>query len=195
MEKLMKEFLNNPKVEEVRYDGDIDKFLNTYSQMEYMICARFHAIILSCLCKQKMFVMSYSKKIDNVINDLELNLPILHFHKTDRRHIISKEKLRFDLVDELYDNIVERVLSPTYEQNFTLCEDDDASTKKKNGVNTTSQVIAENTSNEHYSGSSNQKKSIEKIMSHYYIKNSSFNTKSFLDLKRDTNAMINSEQK
>ena len=109
--------------------------------------------------------------------------------------IISKEKLRFDLFDELYDNIVERVLSPTYEQNFTLCEDDDASTKKKNGVNTTSQVIAENTSNEHYSGSSNQKKSIEKIMSHYYIKNSSFNTKSFLDLKRDTNAMINSEQK
>ena len=109
--------------------------------------------------------------------------------------IISKEKLRFDLFDELYDKIVERVLSPTYEQNFTLCEDDDASTKKKNGVNTTSQVIAENTSNEHYSGSSNQKKSIEKIMTHYYIKNSSFNTKSFLDLKRDTNAMINSEQK
>ena len=45
-----------------------------------------------------MFVMSYSKKIDNVINDLELNLPILHFHKTDRRHIISKEK--FQIVDE-----------------------------------------------------------------------------------------------
>ena len=81
--------------------------------------------------------------------------------------IISKEKLRFDLFDELYDNIVERVLSPTYEQNFTLCEDDDASTKKKNGVNTTSQVIAENTSNEHYSGTSNQKQSIKKIMRQY----------------------------
>ena len=108
MEKLMKEFLNNPKVEEVRYDGDIDKFLNTYSQMEYMICARFHAIILSCLCKQKMFVMSYSKKIDNVINDLELNLPILHFHKTDRRHIISKEK--FQILDEKkIVNIMEKV--------------------------------------------------------------------------------------
>ena len=108
---------------------------------------------------------------------------------------ISKEKLKFDLFDELYDNIVERVLSPIYEQNFTLCEDD-VCNKKKNGVNTTSQVIEENKSNGHSSGSSNQKKSIEKIMSHYYIKNSSFNAKSFIDLKREiNNAMINSEQK
>ena len=98
MERLMKEFENTPNVIEVKYDGDIDKFLEIYSKMEYMICARFHAIILSAICRQKMFVMSYSKKIDNVIEDLELELPILHFHKTDKNLVINKEK--FNTVDE-----------------------------------------------------------------------------------------------
>ena len=94
MEKLMKEFENNRDVIEVRYDGNIDKFLETYSKMEYMICSRFHAMILSSICNQKIFVMSYSKKIDNVIEDLGLDLPILHFHKTDKNMIIDKEKFR-----------------------------------------------------------------------------------------------------
>ena len=44
-----------------------------------MICARFHAVILSSVARQKMYVMSYSKKIDNVINDLNMDLPIIHF--------------------------------------------------------------------------------------------------------------------
>ena len=47
--------------------------------MEYMICARFHAMILSTIAKQKMYVISYSNKITNVINDLELNIPVLNF--------------------------------------------------------------------------------------------------------------------
>jgi len=79
MEKLMKEFENNRDVIEVRYDGNIDKFLETYSKMEYMICSRFHAMILSSICNQKIFV---------------IDLPILHFHKTDKNMIIDKEKFR-----------------------------------------------------------------------------------------------------
>lgn len=98
MERLMKEFEDDPGVIEVKYDGNIDEFLEFYSRMEYMVCARFHAIILSCICKQKMFVMSYSNKIDNVIEDLNLELPILHFHKTDKNLIINKEK--FKIIDE-----------------------------------------------------------------------------------------------
>ena len=42
--------------------------------MEYMICQRFHSLILSCICNQKIFVISYSKKIDNVIKDLKLEI-------------------------------------------------------------------------------------------------------------------------
>lgn len=117
MEKLMKEFENNPNVVKVRYDGDIDKFLEIYSKMEYMICARFHAIILSCICRQKMFVMSYSGKIDNVIEDLELKLPILYFHKTDKNLVIDKEK--FKTIDE---NKLLNIIENSKEQDAVFME-------------------------------------------------------------------------
>ena len=79
MDILLKEFKDNQNLIGVRFDGDVDKFLDTYTKMEYMICARFHAVILSSVARQKMYVMSYSKKIDNVINDLNMDLPIIHF--------------------------------------------------------------------------------------------------------------------
>ena len=37
-----------------------------------MICSRFHSLILSYLLKQKLYILSYSDKIINVINDLNL---------------------------------------------------------------------------------------------------------------------------
>ena len=60
------------KVHIIRYLGNLDEFLNIYSSMEYNICARFHALVLSVVFKQKFYVISYSKKTDNVINDLNL---------------------------------------------------------------------------------------------------------------------------
>ena len=56
----------------VNYDGDIEKFLEVYKKMEYMLCQRFHSLILSYICKQKFYVISYSKKIDNIIDELNL---------------------------------------------------------------------------------------------------------------------------
>ena len=90
--------MNYDNVKAIKYDGDIEKFLEIYSKMEYMICARFHAMILSCIARQKMFVMSYSQKIDNVIEDLKLDLPVLHFNKIKRNHMI--EKRDFKTVEE-----------------------------------------------------------------------------------------------
>ena len=37
-----------------------------------MICSRFHSLILSYLLRQKLYVLSYSNKITNVIDDLNL---------------------------------------------------------------------------------------------------------------------------
>ena len=59
-------------VELVTYTGNIKDFLKKYSKVEYMICSRFHSLILSYLLKQKLYVLSYSNKIVNVINDLNL---------------------------------------------------------------------------------------------------------------------------
>lgn len=83
LEMILQNFNNNPNVIDVRYNGNLDEFINTYSKMEYMICSRFHAIILSLLAKQNIQVLTYSKKIDNVIKDLELNLPIMDFKEID----------------------------------------------------------------------------------------------------------------
>lgn len=107
VDKLLNEFKDTKQVIRVKYDGNINKFLELYTKMEYMICARFHSMILSLIANQKIYVLSYSKKIDNVIEDLNLNLPLLHFTeikeniklKLDEFKTIDIKKLQF-IIDE-----------------------------------------------------------------------------------------------
>ena len=54
IEAILKLFPNEKHLHVVRYEGDIDKFLNQYNLMEYMICARFHAMILSSIAMKKI---------------------------------------------------------------------------------------------------------------------------------------------
>ena len=51
IDAILEEFKGNESVIPVKYNGDLDKFFEIYSKMEYMICGRFHAMILSCVCK------------------------------------------------------------------------------------------------------------------------------------------------
>lgn len=90
--EILKEFNDNENVIAVRYEGNIDKFLDIYSKMEYMICGRFHAMILSCVFKQKIFITSYSDKINNVVKDLELELPIINFSEIETSTNIEKRE-------------------------------------------------------------------------------------------------------
>jgi len=92
IDEILKEFSDNENVAAVRYEGDIDKFLDMYSKMEYMICGRFHAAVLSCVFKQKIFITSYSDKTNNVIKDLELELPIINFSEIESNTNIEKEE-------------------------------------------------------------------------------------------------------
>lgn len=91
IEKISNNFPNEQKLHIVKYSGDIDEFLNIYNKMEYMICARFHAMILSTTARQKIHVMTYSKKIDRVIDDLNLNLPTLHLNELDENYELKLE--------------------------------------------------------------------------------------------------------
>ena len=56
----------------VRYNENIEAFLDIYRKMEYMICQRFHSLVLSYICGQKFYAISYSKKICNIIKELNL---------------------------------------------------------------------------------------------------------------------------
>lgn len=87
-EQAIKELMNRlpieikEKINIINYDGNINYFLKEYSKMEYMICSRFHAMILSIVMQQRCQIMSYTDKIDNVINDLELfTNNIIHFNE------------------------------------------------------------------------------------------------------------------
>lgn len=70
LERIPEKYRTN--IYKVYYDGNMDEYIKKYKSMEYMICCRFHAMILSVAFNQKMYILSYSKKIDNVIKDLEL---------------------------------------------------------------------------------------------------------------------------
>lgn len=78
-EKAIQKILNSiqdsdyqKRITVVRYNENIEAFLDIYRKMEYMICQRFHSLVLSYICKQKFYAISYSKKICNIIKELNL---------------------------------------------------------------------------------------------------------------------------
>lgn len=64
------------KVGTIKYTGDIESFIKAYSKMKYMVCTRFHSTILSILLGQKIYNLAYSKKTNDVLEDLGVNYKI-----------------------------------------------------------------------------------------------------------------------
>ncbi len=117
LDKIVAEFPGNPNLIEIKYDGDVDKFLNIYSKMEYMICARFHAMILSAIFRQNLLVMTYSQKTTNVIEDLELDVPIIDLKEVDENMIL--EKYDFKNVEE---DKLQKIIEESKEQDRVFRE-------------------------------------------------------------------------
>ena len=112
---LLERFEYSQNIVPVRYNGNIDEFINIYSQMEYMICARFHAMILSSISNEKMYIMSYSKKIDNVIQDLDFNLPIIHFDE-----INSNTKIDLKDFENIENRKIKKVIKEAEKQELGI---------------------------------------------------------------------------
>ena len=70
IKQIPEQYIKN--VHKVYYDGNIKDYIKKYKSMEYMICCRFHSMILSVAYEQKMYILSYSRKINNVVKDLSL---------------------------------------------------------------------------------------------------------------------------
>lgn len=75
IEKLLKIIPKDKQryIHVIEYTGNINEFLKIYSSIEYMICTRFHATILSTILLQKSYHLIYSPKTKNVIEDLKLD--------------------------------------------------------------------------------------------------------------------------
>ncbi len=110
-------------IKKIYYRGNIKQFLDVYSSMEYMVCTRFHATILSIIFRQKAYVVSYSDKITNALMDENINIPVIHindqiegklldlkdFVQIDSKRIvkISKEaQKQFSETDKLFKNTI-----------------------------------------------------------------------------------------
>ncbi|WP_297436434.1 polysaccharide pyruvyl transferase family protein [uncultured Clostridium sp.] len=57
-------------VEIINYDGDIDVFMERFSEVENIIGTRFHSIILSKLFDQGIYPIVYSEKTMNILKDI-----------------------------------------------------------------------------------------------------------------------------
>lgn len=64
------------RVGTIKYTGDIETFIKEYSKMKYMVCTRFHSMILSTIMGQKIYNLSYSKKTNNALTDLDIEYKI-----------------------------------------------------------------------------------------------------------------------
>lgn len=98
IDKIVNCLKNKDNVYIVKYSGNLEEFIDVYSQMEYFICTRFHSFILSSMLKQKSYLLSYSSKMNNVAFDLDLDLPIINIENLTRD---SKLNLRdFKIAEE-----------------------------------------------------------------------------------------------
>ena len=85
------------KIEVVNYKNNIEDFIDKYSKMKYMVATRFHSMILSIICNQKIYNLTYSTKHNNVIEDLKLfkniqNIKDLSFETVMRKYEFKKVK-------------------------------------------------------------------------------------------------------
>ena len=67
---IPEEYQKNVKI--LTYEGNIDGFIEEYGKIKYMVCTRFHSLILSILLRQKIYNLCYSDKQKNAAKDYKL---------------------------------------------------------------------------------------------------------------------------
>lgn len=78
---IYKKLNSKDDVEIVIYDGNINNFMLKFGSVETVFCGRFHAMILGLVFKQKIVPFAYSKKMENMLKDLNYNSRILELQE------------------------------------------------------------------------------------------------------------------
>ena len=101
IQEITENLTHQRNINKVFYIGDINTFLDSYAAVEKMFCGRFHAMILSMIFNQKIYPVIYSKKMTNVLNDINYKgkiIPIEEFYKIDPNTVYKE-------IDNNYYNI------------------------------------------------------------------------------------------
>ncbi|MFP9130245.1 polysaccharide pyruvyl transferase family protein [Niallia sp. BSM11] len=105
-----------PNIKVVNYKNDLDTALAELHKVEIMYATRFHAMILGLLFKKKVFPIIYSKKMTNVLHDINFEgkyseikdigklditeLAQVEYRELDMEHIIKDSNLQFLQLDK-----------------------------------------------------------------------------------------------
>lgn len=112
IQKILNKFKNSDyknRITVVRYNENIEEFLAIYKKMEYMICQRFHSLVLSYICNQKFYVISYSQKICNIIKELNLCDKYIKLEEITAQKTIALEDF-YDVKEENLEGIKKKSL-------------------------------------------------------------------------------------
>ena len=85
------------KIKIVEYNGENDnlyKFIRMYSRMEKVICTRFHSLVMSLVFKQEIAVVSYSNKLDNLLEDINYDFNIVKIDQNIDKIIIKMDSFK-----------------------------------------------------------------------------------------------------
>ena len=84
----------------VQYDGIISKFLNKFKRNKYVIGTRFHSIILAIMNNQYFIPISYSKKTDNFLKDINKEIRAVQIKELHKK---AKKNLKFCHIEQDFD--------------------------------------------------------------------------------------------
>lgn len=91
--------------------GNLYTFIQKYSMMEKVICTRFHSLVLSLLFKQELIVLSYSSKLDNFLDDLEIK-----FKKVNIDNSLNTVKIDYSWFNKIDHKSLKLLTSSAYGQ-------------------------------------------------------------------------------
>ena len=75
-------------------DGDLYSFVKLYSRMENTICTRFHSLVMSLVFKQKLMVVSYSNKLNNLLDDIGYEFDVVNIDQKIDKLVINDSDFR-----------------------------------------------------------------------------------------------------
>ena len=101
------------------YEGDLKAFLKVYKSCGLIIGSRLHSILIAIANNQNFIPVSYSKKLDNLLKQMDKNIEILKIDGT-MCQFIGKEKiynmnkcdfnseLQFQKLDQYVEGVLKR---------------------------------------------------------------------------------------
>ena len=78
--------------------GDLYYFVKLYSRMEKTICTRFHSLVMSLIFKQELMVISYSDKLNNLLDDLGYEFDVVNIDNKIGKLVINNDD--FKIIDD-----------------------------------------------------------------------------------------------